>query len=299
MDLQNLANFLGLQRVKIRGDEVHASCPFPEKHFSGKDTHPSFSINVDKGVYNCFSCGSRGTIEELVARVKHTTISEALSLLESIGFDRIALKLREKDAHEYPEILPEGLLYYFDKVDDDVAEIYRGEVDGQDCIVYPVRNREGQLVGALARSEEGRWHKVMWNMEKKKYLYGENNVKLESPLIIVEGPGDAIAVKRAGLKNVVALMGVNLSNEQVERLLHLSSKLIVWMDKDRAGVKGINQCIRKLDKRAHVRYVDPWSVLPKDCKDPKDVYEKFGSEAVHYVIDEAKTYLEQVLENKK
>jgi DNA primase len=298
MDLQELANFLGLQKVKIRGDEIHASCPFPEAHLTGKDTHPSFFLNPEKGVYNCFSCGNRGTIEELVARIKHTTISEALSQLDNIGFNRIALKLREKVKNEYPEILPEGILYYFDKVDDEVAETYRGEVDGQDCLVYPVRNREGHLVGALARSVEGRWHKIMWNMTKK-YLYGENCVKLEVPLIVVEGPGDAIAIRRSGMKNVVALMGSNLSNEQAERLLWLSSKLVIWADKDKAGAKCINQCIRKLDKRATVRYIDPWKLLPEGCKDAKEVYEKFGYEAVQYIVEEAKTFLEQVLENKK
>lgn len=298
MNLQELAKYLELQRVKIRGAEINASCPFPEQHLSGKDAHPSFFLNPEKGVYNCFSCGSRGTIEELVAKVKHVSISEALTMLEELGYNRIALILKEKDKNDYPEILPEGILYYFDRVDDEVAETYRGEVDGQECIIYPVRNTNGDLVGALARSVEGRWHKIMWNMNKKRYLYGENLVKKEYPLVIVEGPGDAIAVKRAGVKNVVALMGAALYDEQVEKLLHLSSRLIVWLDRDKAGAKGINQCIRKLDKRATVRYVDPWGTLPKDCKDPKEVYEKFGAEAVQYIIENAKTFLEQVMEHK-
>jgi DNA primase len=298
MKLEELAKYLELSKVKIRGAEINASCPFPEQHLSGTDKHPSFFLNPEKGVYNCFSCGSRGTIEELVSKLKHVSLSEALSILEGMGYNRIALILKAKEANDYPEILPEGILYYFDRVDDEIVELYRGEVDGQDCLVYPVRNRNGDLVGALARSIEGRWHKIMWNMNKKRYLYGENTIRAEAPIVIVEGPGDVAAVKRAGIKNVVALMGAALYDEQVEKLLHMSSKLIVWLDRDKAGAKGINQCIRKLDKRATVRYVDPWSVLPEGTKDAKEVYEKFGAEAVQYVIEEAKTFLEQVMEHK-
>lgn len=176
MEPKNLANNLELKRVRIRGPEIMASCPFSYAHARGKDDKPSFSININKGVYNCFSCGARGTIEELVSGLKSISITGALTLLESWGFDRLAIEIAREEIDVKPEILPEGLLFYFTKVDDDYAEIYRGEVDENDCLIYPVRNREGQLVGALARSIEGRWHKIMWNMTKRGTYMGKTEL---------------------------------------------------------------------------------------------------------------------------
>jgi DNA primase len=294
---EKLAQNLNLVHVKIRGEEIHASCPFSERHINGKDSHPSFSINMEKGVYNCFSCGSRGTVEDLVAQIKSVSIIEAISYLEDWGFSKLDRELREKPKNERPEILPEGLLLYYDKVEDDFAEVYRGEVDNQECLIYPIRKMDGKLVGALARSIEGRWHKAMWNIQKKLYLYGENLVQFEEPIVIVEGPGDAIALRKSGIQNVVALMGVSISNEQVEKLLDLSSEFVVWLDRDKAGAKGMNSILRKMEHRAKMRYVDPFKTLPKDVKDPKDVFEKYGPQKIKDVITSAKTYIEHVMED--
>ncbi|MFA5558175.1 MAG: toprim domain-containing protein [Methanofastidiosum sp.] len=294
---EEFAQILGLRKVKIRGDEIHASCPFSERHFSGRDNHPSFSINIDKGVFNCFSCGARGTIEELVSQLKRVTISEALSMLEGFGFSKLDRELRKQEEYERPEILPEGLLLYYDKVEDAFAETYRGIVDDQECLIYPVRNISGKLVGALARSVDGKFHKVMWNMQKKLYLYGEDKHESERPLVIVEGPGDVIALRKSGVSNVVGLMGVNISDEQVEKLLLMTSHFIVWLDKDRAGAKGMNIAHRKLENRGLVKYVDPWKA-GIDGKDPKDCYENQGKEKVQEIIMNAKTFFEHVLEDR-
>jgi len=297
--LEEIAKRLQLRRVKIRGDEIHASCPFPGKHLKGKDTHPSFAINVDKGVYNCFACGSRGTIEELVSEVLEISVPAAFEVLQEWGFDKLNRELREKEVkHERPEILPEGLLLYYDKMDDDFAEIYSGEVDEQECLIYPIRNKEGRLVGALARSVEGRWHKVLWNTPKKLYLYGENLVEREEPIVIVEGPGDAVSLRKSGIKNVVALMGVSISSEQVEKLLSLSSRFVVWLDRDKAGAKGTHSIWEKMENRASMRYVDPFKSLSREEKDPRDVFEKLGPEKVKEIVDNAKTFLEHIVEDK-
>jgi DNA primase len=299
LSLEDLAKKLELRKVKIRGVEIHASCPFPERHEKGTDKTPSFSININKGVYNCFSCGSRGTIEELISQIKKVSINEALIILEEYGFSKLDRELQKKEeVNERPEVLPEGLLLYYDRLDDDFAEIYRGEVDEIECLIYPVRRYDGKLVGALARSIEGRWHKAMWNIQKKLYLYGEDMVQHEEPIVIVEGPRDAIALRKSGIQNVVALMGVALSKEQTEKLLSLSSKFVVWLDKDSSGAKGMISIRKSMDNRAEVRYVNPFEALSKDEKDPRDVFEKLGPEKVQEIIANAKTFLEHIVEDK-
>jgi hypothetical protein len=45
-----------LEGVKVRGDEVEALCPFHD------DSHASFYINVNTGLWNCRACGAAGNI---------------------------------------------------------------------------------------------------------------------------------------------------------------------------------------------------------------------------------------------
>jgi len=299
LNLEDLAKFLELERVKIRGYEIHASCPFPERHLTGTDKHPSFSVNVEKGVYNCFSCGTHGIIEELVAKTRKCTINEAISLLAGIGFDRLSVTLEDRKKETFPEVIPEAILSYFDKIEDEFAEIYMGDIEGIYCLIYPVRNQYGELVGGVARSVEGRYHKVLWNMSKKQYFWGLERVKPNKPIVVVEGVGDAISIRKSCTKNVVALLGMAVSEEHVEKLLELSSDFIIWLDKDKAGITGLNRIVKMMENRANMRYVDPWKSLPKDCKDPRDVYDLYGPEMIRAIIDEAKTFLEHIIEEAK
>jgi DNA primase len=297
LGLNELVDNLNLKKVKIRGDEIHASCPFPERHLHGQDKRPSFSINITKGVYNCFSCGSSGTIEDLISNTREISISAAISLLEEWGFSKLERELLEKEVEdERPTILPEGLLLYFDKMDDDFAEIYYGEVDEHDCLIFPVRNAEGKLVGAIARGKEEKWHKVLWNFHKSDYLYGENLIEKEQPIVITEGPGDVISLRKSGIKNAVALMGINISDRQVERLLSLSSEFIVWLDKDVSGAKGMKTILTKMENRSFVRFVDPWKHEEIEEKgDAKQVFEKYGPDKVKEIVSNAKTFLQHLI----
>ncbi len=59
------------QRLRKGGQELTGLCPFHD------DTRPSFSLNVEQGVYNCFSCGAKGRIWDIVAAYTNLTSDEA------------------------------------------------------------------------------------------------------------------------------------------------------------------------------------------------------------------------------
>ena len=75
LDVDLLEDALEIEVIKEMGSEDICRCPLPSH--DGYDANPSFSLNRDKLVYNCFACGVGGTIIDLVARVKNLDYEEA------------------------------------------------------------------------------------------------------------------------------------------------------------------------------------------------------------------------------
>ena len=62
------------------GDELGALCPFHQ------EKNPSFSLNVEKGVFRCFGCGESGNIFHLVEHITGLSYDE---IRKAIGDDEI------------------------------------------------------------------------------------------------------------------------------------------------------------------------------------------------------------------
>jgi len=52
-----------LGQGKKQGDEFVCCCPFHEER------NPSFSLNMEKGVYYCFGCGASGGLNQLATKL--------------------------------------------------------------------------------------------------------------------------------------------------------------------------------------------------------------------------------------
>src|SRR3954471_10763498 len=46
--------------VKRKGQQHHGYCPLP--NHVGKRNSPSFSANLDRGIFQCFGCGAKGNV---------------------------------------------------------------------------------------------------------------------------------------------------------------------------------------------------------------------------------------------
>jgi 5S rRNA maturation endonuclease (ribonuclease M5) len=287
--------------LRYRVESIEITNKFEEVFCCETSTH-SFALEGFILTGNCFSCGSRGSLESLVSELRGINPLEAINWLESIGYyqldfifeENLGLKAQEQIGEK---VLPELLLSEFTRVDS-IYETYEGIVDGRECVIFICRDIEGNLVGGTARSKEGRWHKVLWHANKKFYLMGEHEIKQDgTPMVIVEGPKDMIAIKTAGYNNVVALMGVEVSQYQVAKMILLADEFIIWLDKDDAGKRGTGRLIEVLEPVANVKYVNPFAVLTETEKDANNVLEQRGPESVLALIKEAKTFLEWELEN--
>ena len=54
--------------VKRNGNQHHGFCPLP--NHNGKKNSPSFSANLEKGIFQCFGCGAKGNLLEFAAMME-------------------------------------------------------------------------------------------------------------------------------------------------------------------------------------------------------------------------------------
>lgn len=130
-------------------------------------------------------------------------------------------------------------------------------------IAIPVHDEEGTLVTYAGRrlkaidiKEHGKY-KLVKGFRKELVLFNLNRAKAyqkEHGLILVEGFFSVAKLFEAGLPNVVASMGCELSEQQA-RLLSEAKEVIILFDGNDAGYTGAEKAREKLNPLVPVRVV--------------------------------------------
>lgn len=131
-------------------------------------------------------------------------------------------------------------------------------------LVFPVRRRDGKLVGMVGRSvhanAERRHHNYL-GLDKSKHLFGAHMLIPGKPVIIVEACIDALNTWQAleGQACVVASLGEGFSETHVKQISAMRPPgVYVFTDGDRAG--------RAMgDKIAYALYGRGWPVRVMEC----------------------------------
>lgn len=102
-------------RVKRSGEWLHSSCPLaPWMHAGGVDRHPSFGVKEARGIsgVNCFSCGFKGGMLQLVRRFGPLAIESGLWTQEDLQevTDYVLLAESEDEVLAPKEVLAEVLV---------------------------------------------------------------------------------------------------------------------------------------------------------------------------------------------
>jgi len=74
--------------VKRKGSQHHGFCPLP--NHNGKKNSPSFSANLEKGIFQCFGCGAKGNILDFALFMEKVDPESGAALHE------VALKLQQR-----------------------------------------------------------------------------------------------------------------------------------------------------------------------------------------------------------
>ena len=87
LDFEQVLQHYGVE-VKRKGDQHHGFCPLPTHQ--GKKNSPSFSANLNRGIFQCFGCGAKGNVLEFAAMM------EKVSLEDGAAFRGVALEMQSR-----------------------------------------------------------------------------------------------------------------------------------------------------------------------------------------------------------
>lgn len=166
-------------------------------------------------------------------------------------------------------------------------------------IIFPIFSPNGRVVAFAGRKlrEDDSGGKYINSPEsiiyiKGRILYGlshaKDDIRKLDKAIIVEGYMDLISLYQAGVKNVVAVSGTALTDDQAQLLSRYTKNVVLLFDADAAGIKASMRSIEILLKRDYDVKI---STLPKG-EDPDSYVTKFGKDAFDEIIKRAENFLE-------
>lgn len=223
-----------------------------------------------------------------------------LSIFNKLGHKR-------KTEREEIEIYPESVLDNFSKewnlrfLKDNISIDVQREFDiGFDDITQritiPWRDFEGNICGVMGRSNiDGVENKYLPIIAFKKsntlYGYSENYIELcDNNIFIGESEKFVLQLKTMGYPNAVALGGNSLSDIQIEELLALNPKNLIFCYDEGLEIEVINRNFNKLKKHMTFRNIGVYLIQDKKNKylrnkcSPSDlgveVWEKVKKECV-------------------
>lgn len=155
-------------------------------------------------------------------------------------------------------------------------------------IMIPIYDRNNHLIAFSGRSLDSKINPKYLNTQttnifnKDSVLYNYQNVlKLTdySSVYLVEGYMDVFGLYRGEIENVIATMGVALTESHIKILQtnHKIQTVILAYDNDDAGREATLKAGRLLGKRFNVLVVAPYGNLAKDFD---ELYCKYGKEKV-------------------
>ncbi|MEP0861025.1 MAG: DNA primase [Ignavibacterium sp.] len=166
-------------------------------------------------------------------------------------------------------------------------------------IIFPVFSPNGRVVAFAGRKlrEDDTGAKYINSPEsiiyvKGRVLYGlsfaKDEIRKLDKAIIVEGYMDLISLYQAGIKNVVAVSGTALTDEQAQLLSRYTKNVVLLFDADTAGIAASMRSIEILLRKDFDVKI---ATLPSG-EDPDSFVNKYGKEEFEDTIKRAENFLE-------
>ena len=232
--------------------------------FSGmhEDKNPSLSFNLEKGVFNCFSCGFRGNTQQFFEGLG---IMNAPQLTTKLGLRLNKLKNKLEGIRNTSEVrMPEPnikITHSFKGISANTLkefEAFFTDASGlSEYVCIPIYQHK------KLRFVEGRYKVLSSNSEMPKYLRKPSGVSVSeilfpldkikdfSHIVLVEGLFDVLKLHDLGYKNSLCIFGTQNFGTDKAKLLdeYGCRKVTILMDGDAAGKSAATKIQKLLDAR--------------------------------------------------
>ena len=154
-------------------------------------------------------------------------------------------------------------------------------------LIFGITNNFGDIVGLSGRTLTGEGSKYINSAQsivftKSKFLYNYKNAKdfirKGKSVIVVEGFMDVIALSKAGIDNVVAIMGTALTKENINLLKEV--EITLMFDSDNAGIRATVKSIQELQGLNKI-----FVIKNEGGKDPDEIFNKSGTKGIQKLIE--------------
>jgi DNA primase len=180
--------------------------------------------------------------------------------------------LINKKKYKKEDLIEAGLAFYSGSR---VVDFFRNRV------MFPLYDHRGNIAGFSGRAVEEPYSggKYINTRETLAYHKGEmffglntakEEIKKEDKAIIVEGELDVISCFSIGVKNVIAVKGTALTENQVNLISRFTNNIILCFDKDEAGYTATKRSLPSLEKKA----MNITTCLFEDAKDADEAIKK-------------------------
>ena len=292
----------------LRNDEYWCLCPFH------KDTTPSFSVNIENGLFSCFGCGEKGNFKRLI-KILGYDWQEIRERYGGNGRLRAGAKKSRRKPPDWEAIWaqsdPRGqvALRYLRSRGlpiEQLPEAFREyrTADGKILLLVKLIDRKGTLCGyqRVFLSRDGKKApegKKAWPGSRLKGAFSLIGIALEElneveALAVAEGPETALAVHLAtGWPTIVAVSASNLPEISYPR----QAKVVFFADKDlsKTGEREARKAVKKFRAGGQkATMILPPGEIPEGQKslDFLDVYTRQGPDVIRELGEKALRELE-------
>ena len=267
--LVNLVNkVLGKGKRTARGNQAH-NCPFCHHH------KPKLEVNYTeskKGVnlWQCWVCGKKGkTIKSLFNQLKVSTeyfqeLGKLVKIIyndknDSIKIEQLQLPKEFKRFSNNKDIVAKHAYSYLKKRNVTTQDILKYNIGYCDygrysnMVIIPSYDNNGKLNYFTARSFEKNPYIKYRNPDASRDIIPfELFINWDLPIILCEGPFDAMAIKR----NAIPLFGKNIQPSLMKRLVESKvEKVYIALDND-AMSQALKFCEQLLNVGKEVYFVE-------------------------------------------
>lgn len=315
-EIDNEAFFLSeLTNINRRGQELKASCPFKDLHENSSDNTPSLTVSVDRGVYFCQTCHSKGNVHTLFKLLYGLTNEEAWFKLG----DELRISRPDSTVPTRPDIDMGLITYYHNALMNltgpiqDVLVDRRGYTretlkrfqlgwDGE-RITIPIFDEFNGLVNFRRykwNSTDDQWKVLNYedslgNTYGEVRIFGIENLLDESieEIVWCEGETDRILAEQYGFPAACPTSGAGSWRPEWTRYFRNKKRVYVLQDNDLAGRNAAQKICEKLYRVTEAR-IPSW---PEDFAEKGDITDFFvkakqSKEDFRKMLEDSKVFVD-------